>query len=86
MMVMPGRSAMAPTVVSGFRSGCRVPRDFNTLPEGPALLAWARADAEYGCLKMTEKEGLETLFGLVAARIVAKPWISLDPASRLGLL
>ena len=56
------------------------------LPYGPELLAWTRKGFEYGCLKMTEEEGLESLFGSEADQIVAKHRLSLDPASRLALL
>ena len=56
------------------------------LPEGPALLAWTRGGLDFGCLTMSEEEGLERLFCRQADAIVAKRGLSLDPTSRIELL
>ena len=54
--------------------------------EGPALLAWTRGGLDFGCLTMSEEEGLERLFGRQADAIVAKRGLCLDHASRIALL
>ena len=56
------------------------------LPEGPALLAWSRGGLDFGCLKMSEEDGLERLFSRQADAIVAKRGLRLDAESRIALL
>ena len=56
------------------------------LPEGPSLLAWTRGGLKFGCLEMSEEEGLEQLFGRQADLLVARRGLKLDPPSRIALL